>query len=156
MLPVLTNTTRETPALRCAAVLGFALVAAASDISCTTTRPSGRVMGTAVPAPGILAVDVAIQDGAFYALDGITRSRASDAPCGSGLPPERARFGQTIVPGGPIHIGERWMLIRFEFAGSAAAPLGPDTTFDLRLRWEDRREDNPCLRIAVDEGMRSR
>jgi hypothetical protein len=154
MLAVMTSSVRETPALG-AAVVGFAL-AAACQIACTTTRPSGRVMGTAVPAPGILAVDVVIQDGAFYTLDSVSRSRAADTPCGSGLAPERARLGQTIMPGGPIDIRERLVLIRFEFAAAAAAPLGPDTTFDLRLRWEGRREDNPCLRLAVDEGMRSR
>jgi hypothetical protein len=136
--------------------MGVALAAAAAwEISCTTTRPSGRVMGTAAPAPGILAVDVLIQDGAHYALDGVTRSRAADAPCGSGLPPERARLGQTIIPSGPIEIGERSVLIRLEFAAAAAAPLSPDTTFDLRLRWRGGREDHPCLRLAGDDRMLS-
>jgi hypothetical protein len=102
-----------------------------------------------------LAVDIVIQDGANYALDSVTRSRYADAPCRSGLAPERARLGQTIMPTGPIDIHERSVSIRFEFAAAAAAPLSPDTTFDLRLRWQGRREDNPCLRLAGHEGVLS-
>ena len=156
MLAVMARPIGESRRRRCPTVISVALAAAAAwEIACTTTRPSGRVMATAAPAPGVLAVDVVIQDGAHYTLDSVTRSRAADAPCGSGLPPERARLGRTIIPSGPINIGERSVLIRFEFAAAAAAPLSPDTTFDLRLRWRGRREDNPCLRLAGDESMLS-
>jgi hypothetical protein len=126
-----------------------ALAATAANLACMATPPSGRVIGTIEPAPEILTADVLIKDAAYYSLESVTRSRAADPPCRSGLPPERARIGQTILPSGPIDIDERAVQIRFEFAGAAAAPLDPDSTFDVRLRWRGRRLDNRCLRLAV-------